>query len=325
MPSLANLSVIVTCYNKVDYLGRFKLQVKELAKLSPEIIIVDDCSNDGSRECLSGFVHSVPNIVYIENSINKGSAQSRNTAIQFATRRFVFFWDIDDQINIAMLETMTNIAELESVDICRGDFIDQALFGGYHPEHRNKSMTKHEISTISHQLVSEMGYWRYLYSRSFIIENKILFMPTLEQLAKEKFILDDVFFMILVSATRGKAIFLQNYPPVYIYSKPFHNRVSWLNFLDQAQWFARASNICIDYLKNYSTFSLKDTPQLIFKKAMTHARYLRLKHWRNSLFDVIRLIYRLKKLGIPASYYKTISLTFSYALRNSLFYIRMHD
>ena len=68
------LSIVIPCYNEKDTI----LQIIEKVKASPldkEIIIVDDCSTDGTREILRTQVaHQVDRIIYHERNQGKGAA-----------------------------------------------------------------------------------------------------------------------------------------------------------------------------------------------------------------------------------------------------------
>ena len=193
MNLLHNITLLITCYNKLPYLKNFVAILDQIYQVGPEIIIVDDFSTDGSREVIMKLASSLPNIQVVLNSRNFGSAASRNLALKGASREFVFFWDIDDEINVSTLEFVAKISVKESADLCQGDFIDlgssQKVLNCEEP-----FLVRSDISQSSHVITNEMGYWRYLYRRQFLEKNEILFMPTFDQLQKSNFILDDVFF-----------------------------------------------------------------------------------------------------------------------------------
>jgi glycosyltransferase involved in cell wall biosynthesis len=86
MNSLNRVSILITNYNKADFIQRFEENLSQLTKHEPEIIIVDDFSVDGSRELLDKFVQKFPEVSLILNHKNLGSAASRNLALQKATR-----------------------------------------------------------------------------------------------------------------------------------------------------------------------------------------------------------------------------------------------
>jgi glycosyltransferase involved in cell wall biosynthesis len=58
-----------------------------------ELIIVDDCSTDGTSEIIKSFQDR--RIKYIKNEKNRGSAESRNVGIRASDGEFIFFIDAD--------------------------------------------------------------------------------------------------------------------------------------------------------------------------------------------------------------------------------------
>jgi glycosyltransferase involved in cell wall biosynthesis len=66
--------------------------------LSPaEIFIIDDNSQDRSRQIIRDFVDKDPRISIIENKSNLGQSHNRNLGVASANSDFVVFFDDDDQ------------------------------------------------------------------------------------------------------------------------------------------------------------------------------------------------------------------------------------
>ncbi len=88
------LSVVIPCFNEVGTIG----QVVEAVKASPvknhEIIIVDDCSIDGTRELLKSKIESqVDQVVY--HSKNRGKGAALRSGFAAATGDIVIVQDAD--------------------------------------------------------------------------------------------------------------------------------------------------------------------------------------------------------------------------------------
>jgi glycosyltransferase involved in cell wall biosynthesis len=88
------LSVVIPCFNEVGTIG----QVVEAVKASPvkncEIIIVDDCSIDGTRELLKSKIESqVDQVIY--HSKNRGKGAALRTGFAAATGDIVIVQDAD--------------------------------------------------------------------------------------------------------------------------------------------------------------------------------------------------------------------------------------
>jgi glycosyltransferase involved in cell wall biosynthesis len=67
------LSVVIPVYNEKDTILELFSSVKEV-NLDKEIIMVDDYSNDGTREILHGIVDETTQIYYHERNMGKGAA-----------------------------------------------------------------------------------------------------------------------------------------------------------------------------------------------------------------------------------------------------------
>lgn len=59
-----------------------------------ELIIVDDCSTDDTKEVVTSFTDC--RIKYLKNSVNSGAAVSRNWALREAKGKWIAFLDSDD-------------------------------------------------------------------------------------------------------------------------------------------------------------------------------------------------------------------------------------
>jgi GT2 family glycosyltransferase len=90
-------SVVVSAFNRLEAL---KLCLTALLNQTIEldnyeIILVDDCSTDGTKEYIDEFVHTKSNIKYIRHKINQGLASARNSGIMNATGEYIIFLDCD--------------------------------------------------------------------------------------------------------------------------------------------------------------------------------------------------------------------------------------
>lgn len=101
-------SVIITNYNNKQYLGRaIRSCLKQSMDESKfEVIVVDDCSTDESRDVIIGFQDKVVR-VYLDKNV--GVAQASNIGIKTALGSFVMRVDSDDFINEHTVLIMTEI------------------------------------------------------------------------------------------------------------------------------------------------------------------------------------------------------------------------
>lgn len=88
------LSIVIPCYNEREHIENLVKKVLESPVPSKEIIIVDDCSTDGTREILERDIRPmVTQILYHGKNAGKGAAL--RTGFQAATGDAVIIQDAD--------------------------------------------------------------------------------------------------------------------------------------------------------------------------------------------------------------------------------------
>jgi len=88
------LSIIIPCYNEKKYLPYLLELVNNSEVKEKEIILVDDCSNDGTRELIkSGLESKVYKVIYHAKNMGKGAAIQ--SALKHVTGEMVIIQDAD--------------------------------------------------------------------------------------------------------------------------------------------------------------------------------------------------------------------------------------
>ncbi len=73
-----NLSVIIPCYNEVDSITKVVQSVLDATNSECEIIIVDDCSIDGTKQLLAETIEGkLAKVIYQPKNQGKGAALTR--------------------------------------------------------------------------------------------------------------------------------------------------------------------------------------------------------------------------------------------------------
>lgn len=94
--SSVTFSVIMPVFNAVRTLNESVLSVLNQTFSDFELIIVDDCSVDGSRESIQRFAEMDDRVRTIFLECNSGVANARNAAIRCSKGSYISFLDADD-------------------------------------------------------------------------------------------------------------------------------------------------------------------------------------------------------------------------------------
>jgi glycosyltransferase involved in cell wall biosynthesis len=99
------VSVVVASYNHADFLIRRMDSLVNQTYQNIEIIVIDDCSPDGSVEILKRYEdHPKVNLVIREE--NSGWVAVSNQGIELASGEFIIFANCDDACDLRMIERM---------------------------------------------------------------------------------------------------------------------------------------------------------------------------------------------------------------------------
>src|SRR5262249_50226007 len=91
---MALLSVVIPCYNELKTIRRIVDAVTNCGYAPLEIIVVDDCSNDGTRDILKTEIAPlVSKIVFHE--VNQGKGAALRTGFAYVTGDLVIVQDAD--------------------------------------------------------------------------------------------------------------------------------------------------------------------------------------------------------------------------------------
>ena len=94
------LSILIPAYNEeqtIHLILNKVLEVELLNKLDKEIILVNDCSTDGTEQAIKNYIATHPNdqFIYLSHAQNKGKGAALHTGIEAATGDYLIIQDAD--------------------------------------------------------------------------------------------------------------------------------------------------------------------------------------------------------------------------------------
>lgn len=103
------VTIIMPAYNASNTISESIQSVLDQTYQYFELIVVNDCSSDNTKEIVEEFIESDDRIKFIDKIVNEGVASARNTGLDHAIGDFVAFLDSDDKWKETKLERQINI------------------------------------------------------------------------------------------------------------------------------------------------------------------------------------------------------------------------
>ena len=189
------VSVIVPLYNAENFIGDLigSCLVQTLENF--ELIIVDDCSTDKSREVVESYIpKSGGRLRLIKTFANEGPGVKRNKGLEISRGKYIFFADSDDALTYNALEQLYRIAEKYQADVlnCKRHFHTQGsgedfaknlkLYGD--PDDKKTELVVENLEKRLRAWMKnsfEITPWTKFCRRDFLVENDIKFLPIAQE------------------------------------------------------------------------------------------------------------------------------------------------
>jgi len=92
------VSILMTAYNREQYIAEAIACVLEIDYYNWELIIVDDCSSDSTFPIAMSFAEKESRIKLYKNENNLGDYANRNKAAKYASGKYLVYADSDDRM-----------------------------------------------------------------------------------------------------------------------------------------------------------------------------------------------------------------------------------
>lgn len=116
------VSIITPTYNCGKFIGETIESVLKQTYQDWEMIIVDDCSTDNTKEVVERYLELDNRIKYYLLEVNSGAAVARTKAMELATGKYIAFLDSDDLWAEGKLERQLSFMEMNGYSFTCTDY-----------------------------------------------------------------------------------------------------------------------------------------------------------------------------------------------------------
>lgn len=180
------ISIIVPIFNGEEYLERAIKSIinQTFGFENIELILIDDCSRDNSKDIILKYAEKYDNIVPILLEKNSGCAgRPRNLGLAKSTAPYLMFLDVDDYYLPEACETLYNTIIGENTDIVLANYYlnsnGDIMKNNMCPEKYAQVKSIDPLANQEHfELITNMtcmAPWSKIFNGEFIRSNNVLF------------------------------------------------------------------------------------------------------------------------------------------------------
>ncbi len=204
------ISIIIPVYNVENYIRDALESIvgQTIGLECLEVVMVDDCSTDGSGDIIDEYASKYENFIAIHLTKNSGAAgKPRNIGIEKSNAEYLMFLDADDYYSVDACEMLYNKIVAEDVDIVFGSYIYvfEDRMQKIHSPFGDIDEIKVKIIDDEPKLfkIPHPSIWAKILKKKFIKDNNISFPEGITG--------QDLVFVIHAFLKANGIIFLNNY------------------------------------------------------------------------------------------------------------------
>lgn len=124
MEAAGMISIIIPVYNSKEGLAQCLDSVVSQSYSPIEVIVVDDCSKDGSLEICREYEKKYP-FVHVYTKENEGVSAARNFGMKKAVGEYLQFVDSDDRLYVQTCERLVKTMKKNDSDVVIGGYYNE--------------------------------------------------------------------------------------------------------------------------------------------------------------------------------------------------------
>ena len=214
MPETSLISIVLTLYNKEQYIEETLFSIYCQTYKNWELIIVDDCSTDGSFEKAKSFCKKLwieNKCTFVQNKTNLWVAKTFEKGLKYVKWEWVAMCDGDDILMKNKLEENITYCKGSRIEFCYSDLImindNNEVIGLSRRKHIH---VKHKNTSSKSLLHKNHIVWSSIFFSAIII-------PKLQEIWFPKTIYQDQWIAIFASLTAAKMWYI--YKPLVYYRR----------------------------------------------------------------------------------------------------------
>lgn len=286
--SSMKVSIIIPVYKVEPYIVRCMESVLRQTYRDLEVILVDDCTPDRSMDLAKECIEASPlskdlQFVYLKHDHNRGLSAARNTGMDAATGKYIYFLDSDDELpENSMISLVQLVLKYPEIDLVQGNL---EVVGNrrnvwrireYLPEYiAERSLVKRTI--LNHELFPWPAVNK-IYRTSLLRENSLRF--------RDGIIHEDDHFVFYLAKYAISLAFCR----IDTY-KYYIRKNSIMTGVGKERDVESAMTIIDDWIDHIDTFEKRAQVKTVFFYLQLHFRYGNY----NSLSNIHRMTTKLAK------------------------------
>ena len=259
------VSVIVPCYNVLDYIDKCLETLVQQTLTAIEIISINDASTDETGARLDKWQSKYPKkIKVIHHQVNLGLPATRNSGLAVAKGECIGFVDSDDYVDTTMFAKLYQALTTNNADIAECSYTEVQVITGRIFNKKNKiNSIKLQANNI---LTKNYSACVCLYKTNFLMNNNIKFNENL-------YLYEDIAFTYDVIIKSTNTIFIKD--KLYYYQLGRQGQITSFNDKELYSLFK-----IFDYIDKKLTHTCKNYKLInsfFIHTQITHFFYFRKK------------------------------------------------
>ena len=208
------VSVIVPVYGTEEYLRNCLNSICTQTYRNLEIIAVNDCTPDNSRQILDEFQRKDSRLIVVNHEKNEGLYKARISGVEKATGKYVCFVDSDDEIAIDWIRNLLLTAEKEHSDIVVGNTVNVDESGRKFYYNNSISFTRFNEPLCGKDILDKFFeqegacyHWHTIWNKLYSIDLWKKALPFLKKQSERLVMTEDILFTTVLFSFAQKLSF----------------------------------------------------------------------------------------------------------------------